>query len=165
VAEFPAVPARVVPATLELVDAELRAPAELAAALGAALAPDWPPEFHSPGRLRLTRKALEDPAATGWWLHYVLSGRTLAGVTGYKGPPQDGVVELGYSIVPSHQRRGLATEAVGALVAAAWERGAEVVVAHTLPDREPSIGVLRKLGFAPIEPPEPGVLAFALRRR
>ena len=47
-------------------------------------------------------------------------------------------------------------------------RGAEVIVAHTLDHLEPSIGVLRKLGFAPSKPSElsePGVLAFTLRRR
>ena len=86
------------------------------------------------------------------------------GTAGCEGPPSKGVVEIGYSIVPSRRRRGLATEACEALVEAAWHRGADVVVAHTLPHLEPSIGVLRKLGFAPSEPPEPGVLAFALRR-
>jgi hypothetical protein len=39
-----------------------------------------------------------------------------------------------------------------------------VVLAHTLPDLEPSIGVLRKLGVEPSKPPDPGVLAFALCR-
>jgi [ribosomal protein S5]-alanine N-acetyltransferase len=158
---------RVIPATVGLVDAELRSAEELADVLGVALPPDWPPEFHDAERLRFARRALEDPAAAGWWLHYVVAEDdppVVAGVTGYKGPPREGVVEVGYSVVPSRQRRGVATAAVAALVDAAWERGAEVVVAHTLPHLEPSIGVLRKLGFAPADPPEPGVLAFALRR-
>jgi RimJ/RimL family protein N-acetyltransferase len=72
-------------------------------------------------------------------------------------------VEIGYSVVPAWQRRDLATEASAALVKAAWQRGAEVVLAHTLPHLGASIAVLRKLGFAPSEPSEPGVLAFALR--
>lgn len=114
------------------------------------------------------RKMLEDPAAAGWWLHYIVltdaSRPTLVGAAGYKGPPSDGVVEIGYTIVPSWQRRGLATEASRALVEAAWQRGATVILAHTLPQLEPSIGVLRKLGFEPAESPEPGVLAFALGR-
>ena len=67
-------------------------------------------------------------------------------------------------MVPSWQRHGLATEASHALIEAAWERGAEVVVVHTLPDLKPSIRVLQKLGFAASQSSEPGVLAFALRR-
>ena len=89
---------------------------------------------------------------------------TLVGVAGYKGPPSDGVLEIGYSVVPSWQRQGIATQASRALVEAAWQRGATVIRAETLPHLEASIGVLRKLGFAPSEPREPGVLAFALRR-
>jgi hypothetical protein len=46
----------------------------------------------------------------------------------------------------------------------AWARGAPAVAAHTLPHLEPFMGVLRKLGSAPAESPEPGVLAFALQR-
>ena len=93
------------------------------------------------------------------------AARPLAvGTAGYKGPPSGGVVEIGYSIVPSWRRRGRATETCRALVEAAWQRGAEIIVAHTLPHLEASIGVLRKLGFAESEPPEPDVLAFALRR-
>ena len=58
----------------------------------------------------------------------------------------------------------LATEACRALVEAAWRRGADAVVAHTLPHLEPSRRVLEKLGFKTSEPPEPGVLAYMLRR-
>ena len=84
---------------------------------------------------------------------------------GYKGPPAGGVVEIGYSVVPSHRRQGLATEACRALIESAWNRGAEMVIAHTLGGLEPSIGVLRKLGFAPTDSLEAGAIAFILRRR
>jgi RimJ/RimL family protein N-acetyltransferase len=89
---------------------------------------------------------------------------TLVGTVSYKGPPVDGLVEIGYSVVPSWQRQGLATEASQALIDAAWAQGAEVIVAHTLPELKPSIRVLEKLGFAASESSEPDVLAFALRR-
>ena len=82
----------------------------------------------------------------------------------YKGPPVDGTVEIGYSVVPSWRRRGLATEASRALIEAAWGCGAEAVVAHTLPHLTPSIRVLQELGFAASESSEPDVLAFVLRR-
>jgi RimJ/RimL family protein N-acetyltransferase len=159
---------RLVPATGAIITAELEGLDQLADALDAAIAADWPPEHHDIDTLAFWRDALREPGAEGWWLHYVLvtsaSRPTLVGSMGYKGPPIDGVVEIGYSVVPSWQRRGLATEACRALIESAWRRGAGVVVAHTLAGLEPSIGVLRKLGFAPADSPEPDVLAFALRR-
>ena len=99
---------RLVEATPAMVDAELEG--RLAEALGASLAPDWPPEFHDEKTLRFTRDALARPGAEGWWLHYILHEDVAAGVCGFKGPPADGVAEIGYSVVPSMQRRGLATD-------------------------------------------------------
>jgi ribosomal-protein-alanine N-acetyltransferase len=160
---------RVVPATVAMVEAEIADPERLAALVGAELPPDWPPEHHSPSRLELTRDQLSKPGADGWWLHYVVAedgaAPQLAGIAGYKGPPAGGVVEIGYSVVPSWQRRGIATAACRRLIDQAWERGAETVIAHTLPHLEPSIGVLAKLRFEPADPPEEGVLAFRLDRR
>ena len=156
----------VVPATVALVEEEIEDPAKLAATLHAELPADWPPEFHAAEQLAFARTALEDPAAAGWWLHYfVLRERdrnVLAGVGGYKGPPIDGVVEVGYSVVPSYQGQGIATEAVAGLIESARARGARTIRAETLPDLGPSIAVLRKLGFEPTEQPEPGVLGFRL---
>ena len=86
----------------------------------------------------------------------------LVGTVGFKGPPAHGVVEIGYSVVPSWQRLGLATEGCRALIEAAWERGAEVGVAHTFEHLEPSIAVLRKLGFQLAKSSEPDVLEFRL---
>ncbi len=154
---------RLVPATVARLDAELAGPERLAAALGATLPADWPPEHHDADVLRFTRERLtEDPAADGWWLHDVVGrdGDVLVGTCGLKGPPDGGTVEVGYSVVPSWRRRGIATEAVRGLLDVARARGATAAVAHTLPHLAPSIGVLEGLGFAPAEPPEPGVLAF-----
>jgi len=160
---------RLVPATSAMITAELGDAAQLAKILDAELAPDWPPEHHDSDTLRFWRDSQRRPGAARWWLHYALRIRsgssTLVGSVGYKGPPRDGVAEIGYSVVPSWQRQGLATEACRALIESAWRRGAEVVVAHTLDGLEPSIGVLRKLGFSASACPEPGVLAFTLGRR
>ena len=156
---------RLVPATLELIDADLQG--WLGDALGAPLAPDWPPEHHDEQVLRFTREKLADPAQAGWWLHYFIwaADDVAVGTGGYVGPPgADGTVEVGYSVVPSYQRRGIASEATQGIIDAAWERGAQRVVAHTLPVLPPSIAVLVKLGFRPAEPREPGVLAFTLER-
>jgi ribosomal-protein-alanine N-acetyltransferase len=159
---------RLVPATRALIEAEFSGADRLGEALAAAVPDDWPPEHHDADTLRFWRDALSQPGAAGWWLHYgiVINANppTLVASVGYKGPPAEGVVEVGYSVVPTWQRQGLATEAIGALVRSAWERGADTVIAHTLQHLEPSIGVLRKLGFTESDPPEPGVVAFTLRR-
>jgi RimJ/RimL family protein N-acetyltransferase len=142
---------RLVPATSAMITAELERPERLAEILDAAVPSDWPPSHHDVETLRFWRDALARPDAAGWWLHYAVvidnSGRwALVGSVSYKGPPADGVVEIGYSVVRSWQRQGLATEACCALVESAWQRRAEVVIAHTHANLEPSIGVLASSG-------------------
>jgi RimJ/RimL family protein N-acetyltransferase len=150
-----------------MIAAELDGHERLAEVLGVRVPADWPPEHHDNATLTFWSDQLSRPEAAGWWLHYAVLhqspvGPALVGSVGYKGPPKGGVVEIGYSIVPSYQRQGLATEACQALIESAWSRGADVIIAHTLEGLEPSLGVLRKLGFRPSQSPEPGVLAFAL---
>ncbi len=162
-----------VPATLELTRAALAGERALAAGLGAVVPATWPPEFLDPRSLEFTLDRLaEGPEQAGWWLHFVVrthdpSGRTLIGSAGYRGPPSpDGMVEVGYAIVSDHQRRGYATEAVRGLLARAFDVPAvHHVVAETMPELIPSIGVLRKCGFRLIsEGSEPGVIRFELTR-
>jgi RimJ/RimL family protein N-acetyltransferase len=160
---------RLIAATPQLIDAELEGVDRLGAHLGADVPADWPPEHHDAETLAFWREQLADPGAAGWWLYYALfnaeTAPTLVGSVGYKGLPSNGVVEIGYSVVESWRRRGIATEACQALIEAAWARGAEVVLAHTFERLEPSIGVLRKLGFKLSENPEADELEFVLRRR
>jgi len=157
-----------VAATPALIDEELARPERLADELAADLAVDWPPEDHDGDALRFFREKLQHDDAAGWWLYYVLVTRAprplIVGSAGFKGPPEAGVVEIGYSIVLSQRRRGFATEACRALVEAAWRGGADAVSAQTLPGNEPSIGVLRKLGFTQHGARPSGMLAFELRR-
>jgi hypothetical protein len=72
----------------------------------------------------------------------------LVGWGGFKGPPRDGVVEVGYEIAESCRRRGHATAAVRAMVAEAFAaEDVTMVIAHTLPQRNPSNQLLERLGF------------------
>ncbi len=91
---------------------------------------------------------------------------TLIGSAGYKGPPSDGAVEVGYGIVSDRRRRGYASEVTRGLVAHAFARsGIERAIAETLPELVGSIGVLRKCGFQFVgEGSEPGVIRFELLR-
>jgi RimJ/RimL family protein N-acetyltransferase len=73
------------------------------------------------------------------------------GSIGFYGPPQpteDGTpeVEIGYGLVEAARGAGYATEAVGAMVAAAEATGARVR-ASVAPDNRASLQVLAKCGF------------------
>lgn len=161
-----------VPATVELTRAALDGAPALGAGLGAAVPPTWPPEFVDAPAFEYTLARLaEGPAHAGWWLYFITlgdaSGPTLIGTAGYKGPPsEDGTVEVGYGIVRDHQRRGYASEAVRGLLARAFAvPDVQRVIAETLPELTPSIGVLRKCGFRFIgEGSEPGVIRYQLTR-
>jgi ribosomal-protein-alanine N-acetyltransferase len=162
-----------VPATVDLARAALDGESALAAHLGVIVPATWPPEFLDPPALEFTLHRLaEGPHQAGWWLHFVVlargaTGRTLIGSAGYKGPPSpDGTVEVGYGIVRDHQRQGYASETVRGLLERAFVVPAvQRVIAETLPELTPSIGVLRKCGFRFIgDGAEPGVIRFELTR-
>lgn len=149
-----------IPATIELLTAELQGPASLSAFIGAYVPAQWPPEHYDEGAVRWTIQQLSKPHADGrWYTHYfVLQSRTSApdvviGVGGYIGPPTPaGLVEIGYSILPSYHRRGYATEAAAGLARNAFQKGVKVVAAHTLADDPASGGVLLNNGFRLVGP-------------
>lgn len=144
---------------------------ELAESLGAAVPSTWPPEYLDAPALEYTlARLLEGSAHDGWWMYFVIlpaGGRTLIGAVGYKGPPAaDGTVEVGYGIVRNQRRQGFASESVRALLGRAFAVSAvRTVIAETLPELTPSIGVLSKCGFQLVGAgSEPGVIRFALSR-
>jgi len=163
---------RLVPVSIGTIEAALTGPQALAAGLGVTVPPTWPPDLLDRPALEFTRARLvEQPDADGWWFYFVLlpepAETTLIGVAGYKGPPDpEGCVEVGYGIVADRRRRGYATEATRALVERAFTiPSVEAVVAETLPDLVPSIGVLAKLGFRLTGAgSEPGVIRYRLDR-
>ena len=154
-----------VAADLALVRADLHDREELACRLDTQLE-GWPPPLYEVSSMhwgidRLT----DDPARVGWmgWYWVLRAPRRVAiGMGGFKGRPEVGAVEIGYSVVPGFQRQGLATEAVTALVGWAFQH-VEVtrVLAETLPELIPSQRVLAKSGFVFLgEGSEPGVLRY-----
>ena len=82
----------------------------------------------------------------------VLEG-LMIGHAGYHGPPgvnavgKAEAVEIGYTIEEPYRGRGYATEAAGMLLRQAEERGIRHFIASCSPENEPSLAVIRKLGF------------------
>jgi [ribosomal protein S5]-alanine N-acetyltransferase len=89
----------------------------------------------------------QHPEQADWWLHLFHDDERLVGFGGFAGPPEDGVVEIGYEIGPEFRGRGYATAAARALVAKAAAAGVDTVIAFTRAEENPSTGVLRRVGF------------------
>lgn len=162
-----------VPATVEAIRADLRGPRDLAAVLGVAIPPAWPPDLIDRSALEAVLERITTHAEPAeWWLHYFVRRASgveppvLVGVGGYKGEAHDGAVEIGYSVLPVHRRQGYATEATSGLVLRAFvEPVVDRVIAHTLPELTASIGVLEKCGFRLAGPGiEAGTIRFELSR-
>ena len=173
------------PGTPEQLLASIGPSDALAAALECRVPPDWPPLHWDAGPVEwLLAKLASEPGEPFWQAWFILwvpgdepadeadepggvgPAPTLVGTVGFKGPPgppdsdTDSVVEIGYSVVNSFHRRGIASEAVAAMLE--WA-GADPRVrtfwAHTLAGDPASAGVLLKNGFrliAPIEDPDDG---------
>ena len=96
------------------------------------------------------------PGEPGGWVQFSVEERDGGSLIGDVGiSPADGeagVIKVGYTMSPAFQGRGYATEAVGALVAYAFDAlGAEVVRAYADADNTPSIRVAEKVGMRLIE--------------
>jgi GNAT superfamily N-acetyltransferase len=76
--------------------------------------------------------------------------RLVVGTCSYKGPPDaEGAVEIAYWTLPVYQGRGYASAMAALLTArAGTPPPARTVRAHTLPERNASVRILEKLGFA-----------------
>jgi len=152
-----------------MIDAAMHDQARLAARLECELADGW---VSFERVLPPTRDALAaDPGFARWGPRLFLAGdpRTLVGWGGFKGPPREGAVELGYEVAPGWRGRGLATAAVAAMLVDAFaDPRVEAVLAHTLAEPGPSVRVLEKSGFArtgEVSDVEGGTLwRFRLRR-
>jgi RimJ/RimL family protein N-acetyltransferase len=150
---------RLKPATVALARAEIADCGQLARLLGASVPDNWPPETLT-DVLPLFLGWLEAaPDRVGWFGWYALAGAggeaesILVASGGFKGPPQDGTVEIGYSVLPQFQGRGYASEMVGGLVR--WALGHPDViriVAETEWANPASVRVLSKAGFVPAGP-------------
>jgi len=161
---------RLVPATVALARAELTDRAEFAHLLSAAVPGEWPPEMLADALPIFLEWIEAAPHQAGWYVWYAVTrasgevGPMLIASGGFKGPPQDGTVEIGYSVLPRFQGQGFASEMVRALIDWAFvQPNVMRIVAETTEGNTPSVRLLNRLGFVRTEPAvEPGHLRFVV---
>jgi [ribosomal protein S5]-alanine N-acetyltransferase len=163
---------KLVPASLAHVRAEIDDREHFARMLGAAVPENWPPESAADA-LPLFLSWLEAaPDKAGWfgWYALLLDSEaalpTLVGGGGFLGPPAQGEVQIGYSMLPQFQQRGIATEMVAGLVGWALNHSdVTCIVGETEWENPASVQVLTKIGFAPLGATNTaGGMRFELRR-
>jgi RimJ/RimL family protein N-acetyltransferase len=157
--------------TLVHLEAEASGIKDLALLLGVSAPKDWPPGHYDQKATQFfhERLAAEGPDSVGWYGWYAIRRRTalqtaaLVGVAGFVGPPDaSGIVELGFSVLPSQRGQGHATEMAAALVDYAIAQSAvERVIAHANISNRPAISVLLQTGFRAVAPGQrPGTARF-----
>jgi [ribosomal protein S5]-alanine N-acetyltransferase len=121
---------------------------EAAAMLGAILPAAWP-QRDLLDVLPMQAAAGPGEERFGIWIIIERETNAVVGDIGFMGPPERGVVELGFSVVPEHRRRGFAIEAARLIMDwALQEPGVEQVIARCDADNEASIAVLDHAGFS-----------------
>jgi RimJ/RimL family protein N-acetyltransferase len=166
---------RLVPSTAELVRAEIGDRLEFGRLLGARIPTGWPTEEAADALpWFLERLEAADPGDVGWHGFYavVVEGVVVEGVDaapvlvaggGTLGPPVDGSVEIGYSVLPEFQRQGFATEMMSAIVTwVSTDPRVVSITAETATDNVASRRLLDRLGFHEAGPGgEPDTVAYA----
>lgn len=144
-----------IPSTAELVRAEINDHVELTRLLSASVPENWPPESTVDALAFFLDCVESSPDQVGWFGWYAITSQKdatdpaeLVGGGGFMGPPKDGAVQIGYSVIDQHQRKGYATEIVTALIKWAFAQPmCTRVIAETEWANPPSVRVLEKNGF------------------
>ena len=136
-----------------------------------------PAEFPNASALKLVRYRRDQIANDESWAPWSLRAMvlrdagTMVGYVNFHGPPgvndtaTPNAVELGWTVFPSHRKKGYATETARALMDwAATEHGIRRFVSSTTPNNAPSLRVHDKLGFARTGQVVDGEIIFELRR-
>ncbi|MBD0370737.1 MAG: GNAT family N-acetyltransferase [Pyrinomonadaceae bacterium] len=164
---------RLVPCELRHFEAILGDESELEGLLKVKLTEDWLGFEPAKQVMSYSYEYLKShPSALGWWMHLIVhsADNALIGLGGFKGEADaDGVVEIGYSIAPGYRQQGLATEAARGLIDYSFSHPhVTEVIAHTLPETNPSTRVLQAVGMrragTSIDPDEGEVWRWSLKR-
>jgi [ribosomal protein S5]-alanine N-acetyltransferase len=143
---------RLVPMSRPFIEALLRGQHDRAGdIMGVDMPPEWPGDLSHMLRLRLDQ-IRADPSELQWLARAMVlrdDGRTVVGNLGFHGKPDGkGTVEVGYTVRLQYRRQGFAEEAVRALFD--WANRAHGIRrfrASVSPTNEPSLSLIRKLGF------------------
>lgn len=143
---------RIIPCTRDHLEILLSSEDALAEYLGVDLAKNW---LLFPESIAYSIKMIDDdPRALIWGMHLIVhkADNKLIGCGGFKGAPDaEGMVEFGYSVAPSYENQGFATEAAGGLIGHAFaDDDVKMVDAHTLAEWNASTKVLQKCGLTKI---------------
>ena len=133
--------------TIELVP--IRADADVEA-LVAELTPAYGGDAEVPRAIMEQTLGLlaRDPRPDPWGSYLAREGETYVGTCAFKSAPDaNGTVEIAYGTFPVYEGRGYATAMAGMLTRIAFEAGAPLVIAHTLPEENASNRGLRRNGF------------------
>ena len=105
----------------------------------------------------------EQTEATAPWIGYLAydtQANEIVGICSFKDMPEDAMTEIAFFTFPGYEARGYGGAMAAALVEIAWDSGeVDTVFAHTLREENPSVRILRRLGFAlvgPMDYPEDG---------
>ena len=161
---------KLIPCTREHLEILTSSETALAEHLGVSLADNW---LLFPESVAYSIKMIDDdPQALIWGMHLIVhtTENKLIGCGGYRGAPDvDGMVEFGYSVAPSYENQGLATEAARGLIDHAFANNSvRMVDAHTLAERNASTKILQKCGLTKIaekhDPEDGDIWHWRLRR-
>ncbi|MER5290749.1 GNAT family N-acetyltransferase [Streptomyces pharetrae] len=124
---------------------------EAAAVLGESRFAHWADDFPAEGDRVIAGLFDQHPAWLDAYGHRLIIERVgglVVGSIGLFWPPSEGVVEIGYGVVPSRRGRGYAPEATEALARFALAApDVHTVIADVELSNPPSVRVLEKAGF------------------
>ena len=164
---------RLVPVTLELIEAVLDHDKPRAEAIAGATFPRaWPNDELVALGFPFSREALRAAPEIRLWGDSLVMLRNEPRIVGsvvFHGHPSDGIAEVAYSIAEASRRQGLAIEATRAAVEwALTQNGIAAVQATTFPWHTASLGVIKGLGMVAVGTREHDtlgeLLVFELRR-
>lgn len=157
---------RIVPITRAIALAALHDGAELARLLNVTVPDGWP----GPDLRDFLPAFAEQLATEPWraeWVRLAVgrAERAVIGDMGFHGPPDaGGTVELGYSVLPAHRRRGYASEGARALIEWAFDQPtARRIIATCSVDNPGSIRTLEGAGLRRLDE-EWGMIRWEVRR-
>ncbi|MFT5301092.1 MAG: ribosomal-protein-alanine N-acetyltransferase [Mariniblastus sp.] len=143
-----------IPHSAELLRAEIGDHVELARLLATNVSTAWPPESTVDALPFFLDHVESSSHRVGWSGWYAVTkpseqaASSLVGGGGFMGSPNEGSVQIGYSVITEHQGAGYATEIVGGLIEWAFGHSdCSLAVAETEWKNPQSVRVLVKNGF------------------